>query len=303
MDAAERTADRRGLVVAAFPKSASSHLIALIGKAVMQARVVRAKTCQGFGHNLLNAGAIPVDPNSHVIVYGHAPACAHNLKAIQGRMIRPSCVVVVRNLPDVVVSFADHIHRDRRSPLDFDTPGLVDGFLGTTECSRSELYDLVIDYTLPWYVRFLCSWLHGSHGIPVTVSTFEEHTAFPAALLRHLVAFGELESRPEIIKSLADGEGLERINFNRGVSGRGASELAPRQLRRVEELVCGVRGLRGTRLGTYLVGGYPAVGRSPSDILAHKMNRGASTEWFLEDQPIAGAGICGRIGWPRVEAA
>jgi hypothetical protein len=285
MDPHRPTTQHRGLVIAAFPKSASSHLVALIAKAVPKSRVVRAKTCKGFGHNLLDPERIPVEPASHVVAYGHMPACGHNIDAILTKMVRPSCVLAIRSLPDVVVSFADHIHRDRRAPIDFDTPGLVDGFLGTMDLSRSELYDLIIDYSLPWYIRFLCSWLHGRHGIPLTVSTFEEHTAHPAAALGHLVAFAGLESDPTIVRSFADERHVDRVNFNRGVTGRGMSELSFRQIDRVAELAHGVKGLRGTRLGRYLAGGYPAVACSPHDVLDQKMTGGTTREWFLEDQP------------------
>lgn len=289
VDIPRTAAGRRGLVIAAFPKAASSHLVALVGRAVTRSRVVRPKIAKGFGHNLVDPAAIPVDPAAHVIVYGHVPACGHNLDAITGRMVRPSCVLVIRSLPDVVVSVADHIHRDSRSPMDFDTPGLVDGFLDTMQRSRAELYDLIIDHTLPWYVRFLCSWVHGRHGIPLTVSTFEEHTAHPAAALGHLLAFGELQSDAAVLHSFADGTGIERVNFNQGLTGRGVSELSPRQMQRVAELAHGVGGLRGTRLGAYLAGGFAAAGCSLPEVLARKASRAGTTEWFLEDQPAAEA--------------
>lgn len=285
MDSHRATTPGRGFVIAAFPKSASSHLVALVEKAVPKSRVVRPKTCKGFGHNLLNPERIPVEPAVHVIVYGHMPACGHNIDVILARMVRPSCVLAIRSLPDVIVSFADHIQRDRRAPIDFDTPGLVDGFLGTTDLSRSELYDLIIDYSLPWYIRFLCSWLHGRHGIPLTVSTFEEHTAHPAAALGHVVAFAGLEGDPTIVRSFNDERAVARVNFNQGVTGRGISELSARQLDRVAELAHGVKGLRGTRIARYLVAGFPAVDRAPHDVLAQKMRGGTTREWFLEDQP------------------
>lgn len=275
----------RGLVIAAFPKSASSHLVALVEKAVPKSLVVRPKTCKGFGHNLLNPERIPVEPAAHVVAYGHMPACGHNLDVILTKMVRPSCVVAIRSLPDVVVSFADHIQRDRRAPIDFDTPGLVDGFLGTMDLSRSELYNLIIDYTVPWYIRFLCSWLHGRHGIPLTVSTFEEHTGLPAAAIGHLVAFAGLECDPNIVRSFNDERTTGRVNFNQGVTGRGRNELSARQLDRVAELAHGVKGLRGTRIAHYLAGGFPAVDRAPHDVLSQKMRGGTTREWFLEDQP------------------
>lgn len=281
------TTPLRGLVIAAFPKAASSHLVTLVGNALPRSVVVRPKICKGFGHNLFNPDRIPVDSASHVVAYGHVPACGYNINVILGRMVQPSCVLAIRSLPDVVVSLADHIHRDRRSPLDFDTPGLVDGFLGTMDLPREELHDLIIDLSLPWYVRFLCSWLHGRHGIPMTISTFEEHTAHPAAAVTHILAFAGLEGDAAVMRSFTGGEQLARVNFNRGVTGRGLSELSSRQRDRVAALANGVRGLRGTRLGAYLAGGYPAVGRSPEAVLGRKATRGEAREWFLEDQPCA----------------
>lgn len=290
MASQQPTKPHRGLVIAAFPKAASSHLVALIGKAVRRSVVVRPKICKGFGHNVFNPDRIPVDSGSHVVAYGHVPASGHNVDVILGKMVQPSCVVAIRSLPDVVVSLADHIHRDRRSPMDFDTPGLVDGFLGTIDLPRSELYDLIIDLSLPWYVRFLCSWLHGHHGVPLTISTFEEHTDHPAAAIAHILAFSGLEGDAAVLRSLAGGQQLERVNFNRGVTGRGLSELSSPQRDRVAALAHAVRGLHGTRLGAYLAGGYPAVGCSPESVLERKSMRGAAPEWFLEDQPRADPG-------------
>jgi hypothetical protein len=103
------------------------------------------------------------------------------------------------------------------------------------------------------------------------------------------MAFAELQSCPEILGAIACGNLLERVNFNRGVSGRGASELDGSQLSRIDALIHRATGLRGTRLGRYLVGGYPALGCSPADVLDHKTRQGVAPEWFLEDQPIAGS--------------
>lgn len=282
----ESSGEKRGLVIAAFPKSASIHVVSLVEKAAVGPRVVRGKICNGFGHNFLNPALIPRDPDAHVVAYGHVPASAHNLDVIRRRLVDPSCVVLLRSLPDAVVSLADHIMSSRRSPLDYEVPGLVDGFPHTLTCSRAQLHDLVIAFTLPWYIRFVCSWVHGRHGIPMTVSTFEEHTQYPAEAVRCVLAFAEVASDESRIAALGQPGGVEPANFNKGVGGRGSRELTDEQRGRIAELVSSIDGLRGTALGRYLVSGYAGLEFTASDSLRWKVRRRGEPELLLADQPV-----------------
>lgn len=272
---------RRCVVVSAFPKSASQHYIGLISDSTARALPIwRLKLAQGYGHTFIDARKIPKTPASGV-VYGHLPAAGCNLRVLAEHFDTPRAVVLVRSLPDVVVSVADHIRRVGRSPLDYDVPGLVDALPGGDSAGDALLYDRIISFTLPWYLRFICSWVYGDHGLAMAFSTFEEHTAHPRESVRALAAWAGL---PSVHWRLPETEPPRR-NFNQGSNGRGGASLSDRQLWEIERLVGLVGRLSASPLGRYLLHGYQGLGLEPAELLRTRLERGEAANPLLQAGP------------------
>jgi hypothetical protein len=263
----------RSLIVAAFPKAASKYVVSLLLSCSKQSKVINPKLTHGYGHNFLSPRKFPILSKRNalnLIVYGHFPMSQYNLSVISELTPQSKCIVLIRPLADIVISLADHINKLSVSPLDYNILGLMDGFNRTT--STMLLYDRIILFTLPWYIRFICSWVYGKHNVPVEISTFEENTQYPALSTRNILNFGDFPINDCVLDELemsADVP-IANQNFNIGLSGRGYELLSKQQLTRIEELV-DLAGLTNTVLGSYLKTGFSRLNFTVIDAINHKI--------------------------------
>jgi len=128
----------------------------------------------------------------------------------------------VRNLFDVVVSLYDHLQQeDHRVPT------------GYVHCeywnlTKAEQLDYLIQVHLPWYFNFLVSWQEASQQLPILMTTYEGLMADKAATLRQIATFSEIPIADDTISQaivFADSQSTRR---NRGLMGRGTTELTSR---------------------------------------------------------------------------
>lgn len=157
----------------------------------------------------------------------HFRATEANIQLLQAFAIRP--LVQVRNLFDVVVSYADF----------FDAGATINTFFARRwdALDRGRRLDLVIDNFLPWYFAFYASWMDAiaDRRLDCAVVRYEDLIADKLGVLRRIsdfYALGKTAAQCEAAVAAIDGV-KSATRFNKGGSGRGAAELSPQQKKRV----------------------------------------------------------------------
>lgn len=229
---------RNGRVVihSSAPKSATHYLKHLLLSCLREEYAECSPTIPyGYGNNFLNPSDFlkKLDPNRHWYIYGHIPPMAHNLKLLRALTENLHFVVTIRPLPDIVVSYADHVAKGNRGPLDWNIPGLVECRRDWADIPDERRYAFIIRYILPWYVRFLASYLLGDMPGRLDLLTFEEVVLTPQETTRRLVRRiegADIRDVPQDIFS-------KKVNFNNGQIGRSARLLRPEHFQAIRELL------------------------------------------------------------------
>jgi len=130
--------------------------------------------------------------------------------------------VLVRSLPDAIVSLRDHIRREGEAgPI----------FRAGPHCAAlddARLEEMMVLFRAPWYVNFYLSWRNEPGALIVS---YEELTADPGRILREIVDFAGLDVNDQAVsRAVAEVQGRRKSRFNVGVAGRGA-KLRPQLLR------------------------------------------------------------------------
>ena len=173
---------------------------------------------------LARAIAIPT------ITQQHVRATRPNLELID--IFHLKTIVLVRNVFDAIVSLRDHCLREG--------PEMPAGIVTDQfeRLSTTEQYDLLIDVSAPWFFGFYASWFAASQAgkcDPVWV-TYETFFADPESALESLLEFAETpRTRTEVSQALQQARS-EGSRLNRGVGGRGQTELTPEQRDRIVRL-------------------------------------------------------------------
>jgi hypothetical protein len=131
-------------------------------------------------------------------------------------------VVLVRSLPDAVVSMRDHIRREGGSGPHFQ---------GDPHCAALDdatLEDMIVRFQAPWYVNFYMIWRNAPGTLMIS---YEELTADPKRILREIVDFaGAVADDRAVARAVAEVQERRESRLNVGVVGRGA-KLRPETLR------------------------------------------------------------------------
>jgi hypothetical protein len=137
--------------------------------------------------------------------------------------LKVKTVVLVRNLPDTIVSIRDHLRKE-------NTGNWPWGFIDSTILQKrdDDLYDFLIEHIAPWYVAFFASWdTSGNKMI-----TYEHILEDPQAILK---AFQIEKNSNKIEQAIAcANKGFTR--FNVGKAGRGAEFLSKGQIENLKNL-------------------------------------------------------------------
>lgn len=165
------------------------------------------------------------------VVQQHVRATGPNLMMLNKARIRP--VVLVRNIPDSVVSVRDHLLSEGLERM----PGIhaPEGF---SQFARTEQYDCIIDLLIPWYITFYVSWKYAEchHSIDLMWIDFNEVTGNTAHTVRRIGEFYGMEFEDRDIEAAIDRvRAYPRSDnrLNKGVRGRGREELSLAQLERI----------------------------------------------------------------------
>lgn len=161
----------------------------------------------------------------------HCRATIPNVQLMQAFAIRP--IVLVRNLFDTIVSYADF----------FDGGATINTFFGGRweSFERAQRIDLMIDHVVPWYLAFYASWSDAmARGqLDCLLLRYEEMIADkPKALARiadfHALDIPEDACTAAVVAIEGDAD-KDKTRYNKGVAGRG-DELSDAQRERIGRL-------------------------------------------------------------------
>lgn len=164
----------------------------------------------------------------------HARATDSNVQFLRTIGVQP--VVLTRNIFDVICSFRDH---SVNMSLKHSMAYLPESFL---DMDKSRQYDMVIDMAVPWYFYFYVSWCEAQRRGEVSPMwlTFEDMIADKAGTTARVCDFYGLPHTPQKIEKALDELDSKRArrntHMNKGVAGRGQTELTDEQRARVQRM-------------------------------------------------------------------
>ena len=219
----------RTLLIACMPKSGSTWL-----HSVMQ-NLTGFENCfltYGFMENEqeLYLPRVLEMAETDIAVQQHCRATAPNLSIMQAFEFTP--VVLVGNLFDTLVSMRDFYARGAS----------INSFLRQhyDRLDAGEQLDAVIDLLASWYVQFVVSWdiADREGAVPVHWLSYEDMMADKPTAITGICSYAGFEkTSDEIAASLAQVDAArDRTRFNKGVAGRGETELSAAQKDRVRSL-------------------------------------------------------------------
>ena len=245
--------------------------------------VVKPKMGNGSGHNFISPDGLiqGLSFRKNTMIFGHLPFNNTNFKTIKRYHKKPKIFVSVRPLPDIVVSYKEHVEKFNFGPLDYHIEGIAECNPGWDTLDDKRKYDFIISFIIPWYIRFAVSWMEASKKWPVEFVTFEELTVYPQACIQNIIRFLEIDLNPSIKAKLHNTENLPRCNYNKGIGGRGFELLEPGQLGTIEDMILmHGEGFYHSHLGRYLLFGYDGLSYDPQQRLLNKARQPKSSSLF-----------------------
>lgn len=267
-------ATNKGVAVySAFPKSASQHILNLLTIGTnSQLEIISPKMSNGFGHNFINTKSIYGKLSNYfknILIYGHIPYHEYNSAVIKNLTNQHRVLISIRPLPDVVVSYKEHVEKGGGfGPLDYRIPGLAECNPNWNNLSEHEKYDFIIQFIIPWYVRYIIGWLSAATEYKLKFITFEEHTLFPYEALVSVSEFLKIQIDKDKLSLELQNGSVEKSNFNVGKRGRGYQALNARQLSTINAMFSSFGGeIFGSNIVKYLLYGYDGLAFTPKDVI------------------------------------
>ena len=174
----------------------------------------------------------------------HCRASEANIHLMQAFGIRP--LVLVRDIFDTVMSLRDFYDGGFAYSTFFERDRYV--ALG----DRQRL-DLLIDFVVPWYFQFVASWQRAERDqrLEVMWLDYREVVGETEDTLRRVLAFYGLPIAEERVRQAIDTRHHDKRGnrFNRGIAGRGLSELDSAQRAKIASFARHFPGTDFSRLG------------------------------------------------------
>jgi hypothetical protein len=225
--------DHHHIVVASMPKSGSTYL----QKVLAHITGFRPYWLNTIGHDNernLELTAIPMFLAQGTVTQEHMRATRANVHWLKRMGVRPT--VLVRNIFDVIVSSRDHSAGGDICGPNAHTPAAYN-----TWCPEDQAW-FIIRMGLPWHLTFVSSWLDAQREIPVLWVSYEDVVQQTVATVARILEHTGVERSSADIQRLAAEVDLDNVRFNRGLSGRGKSELTGAQRQAVRDLAAVHRG-------------------------------------------------------------
>ncbi len=217
------------LFIACVPKSASTFLKDLLLN-LTGYRDLFSVYAAGQSEHEIYLPTLRDAAQRNTVTQQHCRASDANVHLMQAFGIRP--VVLVRNIFDSVISLLDFYNKGafQTSYFRADWP-LLD---------EETKIDLLIENVIPWYFQFVSSWdlAEKQKRLEVHWLSYEELIADkPSSVQQVLEFYGLGAPRRGVEQRIREIEAQgKKIRFNKGVAGRGKSELSDRQMEQVRRL-------------------------------------------------------------------
>jgi hypothetical protein len=221
------------LVVASMPKSGSTYLQKVLVH-VTGFRPYWLNTAGNDNERNLELTAIPMFLAQDTVTQEHMRATRANVQWLKRMGVRP--IMLVRNIFDVIVSSRDHSAGGDICGPNAHTPAAYNTW------SPEDQAWFIIRMGLPWLLTFVSSWLDAQRELPVLWVSYEEIVQRTASTVARILDHAGVERKPADIQRLAAEVDLGNVRFNRGLSGRGESELTGAQRQAVRDLAAVYRG-------------------------------------------------------------
>ena len=215
-------AKRRCILIACMPKSGSTFLRLCLQEILKYKRGRFNYAFERQEQELYYPYMIDLW-NKNVVIQQHLKATGPNLQLLNKFSIQP--VILTRNIFDVVVSIRDYLLKEGVEK--FPSVYATDEFL---KMQKSDQYDFIITYALPWYFFFFVSWQNAiyENKINALMLNYEELIDNWEYSIIKILKYYNLEyNRNDVNTGIQSVYSLKNINyrFNRGVCGRGMIEL------------------------------------------------------------------------------
>lgn len=221
------------IAIAAMPKSASQRFLRGFEHYFnAEYKVVRGKISKGFGHNFLLKEKLEcvADKNKEMAIYGHFPFHFHNDTVFGSFATKKKAIVIIRSIPDAIVSYYDHVCRKGFGPLDYRSSDFPEMNSVWETLNETQRFEYILKFIVPWYVQFVNSWyLAKDSGWDVYFVKFEDNIDDLSVLLADINHQFNLSNCPQPLISTD-----EKVNFNVGSNGRGKSHLSSDQLSEIQ---------------------------------------------------------------------
>lgn len=247
MVAANHRATR--ILVASAPKTGSTFLVGALQRAYKLNRVsLTMLSTEAYGHVQFGGRLRDHDvdelallstsylPNGYV---AHHHMIATPFLGEQVKLYGVTPIVTRRNLFDALVSYDEHIMRQRGKT--HYLPYLHWGFPETWfDMEFDDRLDYLLDSQLPWYTRYYASWRlaeQEGHIDPLWIDYEKDVLGSKQALAQKLAerVEGSEASIRTVAKELSH-DGYSSEQFNKGVAGRGA-KITGKNRRKIEDFI------------------------------------------------------------------
>jgi tetratricopeptide (TPR) repeat protein len=219
----------RHLFIACVPKSASTFLKNLL-VSLTGYRDLFTVYAAGQSEQEIYLPTLLDSARLNTVTQQHCRASDASVHLMQAFGIRP--VVLVRNIFDSVMSLLDFYNKGA-----FQTSFFRGDWQALDEETK---IDLLIENVIPWYFQFVASWdlAERRKRMEVHWLTYEGLVADkPSNVLRVLEFYGLGAPRRGVEQRIKELESEGRKNrFNKGVTGRGTSDLSDKQKHRIRSL-------------------------------------------------------------------
>ena len=189
-------------VIVGAPKSGSTYLTNIIGN-ITDTQFYNVVNCQMQEHDLslINLLLAQLDGCCDQT---HMTGNLYNAILMEKFNIKP--IILFRNIFDTVISLAKDLKRLQQHPNFIHGYGysFLWNALSHKDLTIEELYDLVIDLALPWYIKTYAAWydLQKDNLINSLWITYEELTNEPDIIVRKIIEFLNLNYKSSNMSSI-----------------------------------------------------------------------------------------------------
>jgi hypothetical protein len=238
LDGLAATGTQPYYLVNGLPKSGSSYLYNLMEKLTGAEKIFLSNPDFRTAEQDLYLPSLIDAANIRSLSRQHFRANDQNVAYLRKLSISP--VILVRNIFDIVVSFRDTlvegIPKLCQPYYSYSVLGYFDHEY--LKLDRQAQYDFIIKTCASWCLNFVASWANAErNGVPVLWVKYEDLVAEPVSTLSRIARLYDLNaSEEDVARCINDARGENRANnFNRGIAGRGASELTASQKREIAD--------------------------------------------------------------------